>query len=159
MPPLSLPLSQDNHLTQTTRIPKPRQVGLSCLQGTDDSTQATPTYSSVPSFTPNSRRLITNQETQATLFQPSDTVLPPLPPPSQCGRQQETHLSVSGHSLKRAQGKLWAYLRMSVHSSWGSFLECVASTCLPTSSKITGLDSRFIMSMDISCVLARSSST
>lgn len=48
---------------------------------------------------------------------------------------------------------------MSAHSSWGSFLERVASTCLPTSSKITGLDSRFIISMDVSCVLARSSST
>lgn len=48
---------------------------------------------------------------------------------------------------------------MSAHSSWGSFREWVASTCLPTSSKITGRDSRFIISMDISCVLARSSST
>lgn len=51
------------------------------------------------------------------------------------------------------------YSRMSAHSSWGSFLERVASTCLPTSSKTTGLASRFIMSMDVSCVLARASST
>ena len=75
----------------------------------------------------------------------------------------------ASHLLGRPLGgkggsRVWArpparYSRMSAHSSWGSFLERVASTCLPTSSKITGLDSRFIMSMDISWVLARSSST
>ncbi len=49
-------------------------------------------------------------------------------------------------------------LLMSSHSSCGSFLLSVASTCRPTSSKMTGRDSRFIMSMDFSCVLALSSS-
>ncbi len=49
-------------------------------------------------------------------------------------------------------------LLMSSHSSCGSFLLSVASTCRPTSSKMTGRDSRFIISMDFSCVLALSSS-
>lgn len=44
------------------------------------------------------------------------------------------------------------------HSSWGSFLFPVERTWRPTSSKTTGLDSRFIISMDLSWVLALSSS-
>lgn len=59
---------------------------------------------------------------------------------------------------KAGQGP-WAGSPISRQSSCGSFLVAVASTCLPTSSKITGRDSRFIMSMDCSWVLARSSST
>lgn len=51
------------------------------------------------------------------------------------------------------------YLLIRLHSSWGSFRVPVANTCLPTSSKITGRDSRFIISIDFSCVFARSSST
>lgn len=72
----------------------------------------------------------------------------------------ESHRSAGpcGPLGRSPSGPAGRYSRMSAHSSCGSFLERVASTCLPTSSKITGLDSRFIMSMDISCVLARSSS-
>ena len=47
---------------------------------------------------------------------------------------------------------------MSAHSWWGSFLRPVERTCRPTSSKTTGRDSRFIISMDLSWVLALSSS-
>lgn len=37
----------------------------------------------------------------------------------------------------------------------GRFLCPVANTCLPISSKTTGLDSRFINNMDCNCVFAR----
>lgn len=69
-----------------------------------------------------------------------------LPPPNCTYSSVKARKSIV-YSLIRAQ------------SSWGSFLVFVANTCLPTSSKITGRDSRFIMSMDFSWVFARSSST
>lgn len=61
-------------------------------------------------------------------------------------------------TIQSRQGKT-VYSLIRAQSSWGSFLVFVANTWRPTSSKITGLDSRFIMSMDFSCVFARSSST
>lgn len=50
------------------------------------------------------------------------------------------------------------YLLIRTHSSCGSFLFPVERTWRPTSSKITGRDSRFIINIDLSCVLALSSS-
>lgn len=47
---------------------------------------------------------------------------------------------------------------MRSQSSCGSFRLPVERTCRPTSSKITGRDSRFIINMDFSWVLALSSS-
>lgn len=50
------------------------------------------------------------------------------------------------------------FLPIELIKCWVFFLCPVASTCLPISSKTTGLDSKFIRSIDWSCVFARLSS-